>query len=96
MATVDSSEANPSSQGHGIVKSSKIPFYTAHKYTLKSRGRDYAIVIIMSHAPNIQDPPLLHFGDELNGFIILPKDNLSGVRSMEVAVSQFPDCRAPN
>lgn len=96
MATVDSSEANPSSQGHSIVPSSKIPFGTAHKYTLKSRGRDYATVIIVSHAPNIQDTPLLHFGDELKGRVILPKDNLSDVRSMEVAVSQFPDCRAPN
>jgi len=88
--------AGPSSQEHGTIPPSKIPFDTAHEYILTSRGRDYAIVFVVSRAHNVLDPPLLHFGDELNGVIVLPRDNLSGMRSMEVVVSWFPNCWAPN
>lgn len=81
--------AGPSSQEHGIVPLSNIPFDTAHEYILTSRGRDYASVIVASRARNVLDPPLLHFGDELNGVILLPRDNLSDMRSMEVVFQLF-------
>ena len=90
------STADSSSQEHGVVPSSKTPFHTVHKYILTSRGRDYATIVVMSRAYNIQDTPLLHFGDELNGLIVLPRGSLSDMQSMEVVVSSFPSCRAPN
>ena len=82
--------AGSSSQEHGILSVSKIPFHTVHKYALTSRGREYATIVVVSRAPNIQDSPLLHFGDDLNGLILLPKDNISDMRSMEVVVSWYP------
>jgi hypothetical protein len=69
---------------------------TKHKYTLKSRGRDYATIVIVSRASYVQETPLLHFGDELNGSIVLPRDHLNDMQSMEVVVSLSPHCRAPN
>lgn len=81
--------AEPASQEHGIVQSSKIIFDTPHKYILTSRGRQHALVFVVSRAPNVQDPPLLHFGDELNGLIVLPRDNLSNMQSMEVVFQLF-------
>jgi hypothetical protein len=69
---------------------------TKHKYNLKSRGRDYATIVIVSRASYIQETPLLHFGDELNGLIALPRDHLNDLQSMEVVVSLLPHCRAPN
>ncbi|KAI9439824.1 hypothetical protein H4582DRAFT_2075191 [Lactarius indigo] len=80
--------AEPSSQEH-VVPPSRIPFDTAHEYLLASRGRDYAIVAVVSHAQNVRDPPLLHFGDELNGVIVLPRENLTDMRSMEVVFQLF-------
>ncbi|KAH9003151.1 hypothetical protein EDB86DRAFT_2895576 [Lactarius hatsudake] len=65
----------PSSQEHGIVPPSKI--------------LDYAVVVVASRAHNVLDPPLLYFGDELNGAILLPRDNLSDMRSMEVVFQLF-------
>lgn len=80
----------PPSQEHGGEPSSK------HNYILKSRGRDYATIVVKSRAPNVLEPPLLHFGDELNGLVVLPRDNLNDLQSMEVVVSLFPNCGAPN
>ncbi|KAI9454405.1 hypothetical protein BJY52DRAFT_1417892 [Lactarius psammicola] len=85
--TLDS--AIPSSQEDAIVPSSNIPFDTLHKYKLTSRGRDYATVVVMSRAPSVLDPPVLHLGDELNGRIVLRRDNFSDMRSMEVAFQLF-------
>jgi hypothetical protein len=76
------------SQEHGVQPSSN------HNYILKSRGRDYATIIVVSRAPNVLEPPLLHFGDELNGRIVLPRDHLNDMQSMEVMVSLFPNRRA--
>jgi hypothetical protein len=69
---------------------------TEHNYILKSRGRDYGTLVIVSRASYVQETPLLHFGDELNGLIVLPRDNLNDLQSMEVVVSLFTNCRAPN
>lgn len=62
---------------------------TKHKYTLKSRGRDYATIVIVSRASYVQETPLLHFGDELNGSIVLPRDHLNDMQSMEVVFQLF-------
>jgi len=88
----------PPSQEHGIPSDSdlEIPFDTAHKYILTSRGRDYANVVIKSRAPDIRDPPLLHLGDDLNGLIAMHMNNLSDMESTEVVVSWFPTIRDPN
>lgn len=88
--------AGPSTQGLATVPPSKIPFDMEHKFILTSRGRDYATILVMSRARNIQDTPLFHFGDDLNGFIVLPRDHLSDMRSMEVVVSPLPNCSSPN
>ena len=76
------------SQEHGVEPSSN------HSYTLKSRGRDYATIFVVSRAPNVLEPPLLHFGDELNGCVVLPRDHLNDMQTLEVVVSLFPNCRA--
>ncbi|KAH9064002.1 hypothetical protein EDB87DRAFT_90460 [Lactarius vividus] len=81
--------AGPSSQEHDIAPPTKTPFDTPHEYLLTSRGRNYAVVAVVSHAQNARDPPLLHFGDELNGVIVLPRDNLGDMRSMEVVFQLF-------
>lgn len=87
---------DPSSQEHA-GPSSEIPSdRTAHKYILTSRGREYATIFVMSRAHNIQDTPLLHFGDELKGLIVLPRSSLGDMQNMEVVVSSFPNFRAPN
>ncbi|KAI9456876.1 hypothetical protein BJY52DRAFT_536751 [Lactarius psammicola] len=81
--------AKPSSQEGAIIPYSNIPFDTLHKYILTSRRRDYATVVVMSRAPSVLAPPLLHLGDELNGRIVLRSDKLSDMRSMEVAFRLF-------
>jgi hypothetical protein len=65
------------------------PSDTVHHYTLTSRGREYALITVISHAPNARDIPLLYFGDELNGFVVLSIDDLNDMQSMDVVVSQF-------
>jgi hypothetical protein len=53
---------------------------TVHQYTLKSRGRDYAFITVKSHALNAQDPPLLYFGEDITGFVILSLSDLSDMQ----------------
>jgi hypothetical protein len=65
------------------------PSDTMHQFNLKSRGRDYALINVTSHARNTQDPPLLYFGEELKGFVELSLNDLSDMRSMDVVVSWF-------
>jgi hypothetical protein len=64
---------------------------TVHQYTLKSRGRDYAFIIVKSHALNAEDPPLLYFGEDITGYVILSLSDLSDMQRMDVVVSQFPN-----
>jgi hypothetical protein len=66
------------------------PANTVHQYNLKSRGRDYALITVRSHALNVEDPPLLYFGETLRGLVILSLSDLGDMQSMEVVVSQFP------
>lgn len=82
--------AGPSSQGPSLEPSTK------HNYILKSRGRDYATIVVLSRAPMVQETPLLHFGDDLNGLVVLTRDHLDDMQSMEVVVSLFPNFRALN
>jgi hypothetical protein len=69
------------------------PADTVHQYMLKSRWKYHALVTVMSHATNARDSPLLYFGEELKGFVELTLDNLSGMQSMDVVVSRFPNYR---
>jgi hypothetical protein len=65
-----------------------VPFSeTVHQYNVKSRGRDYALITVFSHAVNAQDPPLLYFGEELEGFVMLSLNDLSGMQRLDVVVS---------
>jgi hypothetical protein len=65
------------------------PAGTVHQYNLKSRGKDYAIITVNSHAHNAKDTPLLYFGEEIKGFVILSLSDLSDMQNMDVVVSQF-------
>ena len=60
-----------------------------HHYILgsPSRGRDSGLIIVTSHAQNAQDPPLLYFGEELKGSVVLSPNGLSGMRCLDVVVS---------
>ena len=69
---------------------------TRHNYILRSRGRDYATIVVVSRASFVQEPPVLHFGDELDGLIVLPRDHLDDMQNMEVVVGLFPNFKAPN
>lgn len=62
---------------------------TVHQYNLKSRGRDYAIITVNSHARTALDTPLLYFGEEIKGFVILSLNDLSDMQNMDVTVSRF-------
>jgi hypothetical protein len=64
---------------------------TVHQYILKSRGRDYAFIIVKSHALNAQDPPLLYFGEDITGYVILTLSDLSDMQRMDVVVGRFPN-----
>jgi hypothetical protein len=75
-------------QVHDASVIPKVPSETLHQYT-PSRPRDYALITVTSHAQNAQDPPLLYFGEELKGSVVLPSGGLSDMRSIDVVVSQF-------
>jgi hypothetical protein len=77
-------------QVHNASLIPTVPTETIHEYTLKSRGRDYALITVTSHAPNAQDIPLLYFGEELKGFVVLSLSDLNDMQNMDVVVSQFP------
>ena len=64
---------------------------TVHQYTLKSRGRDYAFIIVKSHALNALDPPLLYFGEDITGYVMLSLSDLSDMQRMDVVVGHFPN-----
>jgi hypothetical protein len=59
---------------------------TVHQYTLKSS----AFIIVKSHALNAQDPPLLYFGEDITGYVILSPSDLSDMQRVDVVVSPFP------
>ena len=68
------------------------PANTVHEYNLKSRGRDYAIITVKSHARTALDTPLLYFGEEIKGFVILSLNDLIDMWNVDVVVSPFvPD-----
>jgi len=64
---------------------------TVHQCILKSRGRDYAFIIVKSHALNAEDPPLLYSGEDITGYVILSLSDLSDMQRIDVVVSQFPN-----
>jgi hypothetical protein len=83
---------DPASQANNQVHDPVVaPANTVHEYNLMSRGRNYALVTVMSRAANGQDPPLLYFGEELGGFIVLSQNDLESMGSMDVVVSCFPN-----
>ena len=68
-----------------------VPPEIVHHYILRSpsRGRDSPFITVTSHAQNTQDPPLLYFGEELKGSVVLSPDDLCDMQSIDVVVSQF-------
>ena len=66
-----------------------VPSEIVHQYTLTSRRKHYALITVTSHAQNAQDPPLLYFGEELKGSVVLSSSGLGDMRSIDVVVSQF-------
>jgi hypothetical protein len=67
-----------------------------HQYILKSRGKEYALITVTSHALNTQDVPLLYFGEELKGMVFLSlNDAMGDMQSMDVVVSQFYSLAVP-
>jgi len=74
------------SQVHDISSCPAVSADTEHQYSLKSRGRDYALITVKSHALNAHDPPLLYFGEVLKGFVVLSLNDLGEVRSIDVVL----------
>jgi hypothetical protein len=81
-------ESRANNQEHDPVL---LPPNTVHEYNLMSRGKNYALISVTSRALNSQDPPLLYFGEELTGSIVLSQNDLEGMRSMDVVVRRFPN-----
>ena len=90
--SIDSGAATQvNAQVHHALFFPTVPSDTVHhQYNLKSRGRDYALLTVASHARNVQDSPLLYFGEELKGFVGLSLNDLNDLQSVDVVVSQFP------
>ncbi|KAF8485988.1 hypothetical protein DFH94DRAFT_163201 [Russula ochroleuca] len=65
------------------------PPSTVHEYNLKSRGKDYALIIVTSHALDVHDTPLLYFGEEIKGYVMLSRTDLSDMQSMDVVLQVF-------
>ena len=65
------------------------PPKTVHRYSLKSRGKDYALITVTSHALDVEDTPLLYFGEDIKGVVMLSRADLSDMQSMDVVVSLF-------
>lgn len=80
----------PSTSGPNLIfdnGNASVPADTVHEYNLKSRWREYAVLTIKSHARTVQDPPLLYFGEEIKGFVILSRADLDGMQGIDVVVS---------
>ncbi|KAI0255031.1 hypothetical protein BJV78DRAFT_1151862 [Lactifluus subvellereus] len=87
---------DPASQAHNQVRDPAVvpaDAVTVHKYNLMSRGRDYALITVTSHASDGRDPPLLYFGEELRGFIVLLQGDLESMRSMDIILQLFDSDR---
>ena len=69
---------------------------TVHQHTLKSHGKDYAFIIVKSHALNAKDTPLLYFGEDITCYVIFSFSDLSDMQRVDVAVSPFPKWYAYN
>lgn len=67
------------------------PADTVHQYNVTSRGRNYALITVTSHALKPKDPPLFFFGEAIKGFVILSLADLSDMQSMDVVVCLFPN-----
>jgi hypothetical protein len=88
---------DPTSRAHSQVQDPAVvsaDTTTVHEYNLTSRGRYYALITVTSHASNGRDPPLLYFGEELKGHIVLSRGELESTQRMDVAVSRRPYCQS--
>ncbi|KAI0255034.1 hypothetical protein BJV78DRAFT_1359024 [Lactifluus subvellereus] len=67
--------------------------YYVLRYILMSRGNDYVLVEVSSRGLNNQDPhiqgPLLHFGEELTGFVVFSPGGLRCMQRMDLALQVF-------
>jgi hypothetical protein len=66
------------------------PASTVHEYNVTSRGKNYALISVMSRAPNCQHSPLLYRGESLRGSVELSRKHLNGMQRMDIGVSLFP------
>jgi hypothetical protein len=84
---------DPASRAHSQVQDPAVVLpdtTTVHEYNLTSRGRYYALITVTSHASNGRDPPLLYFGEELRGHIVLSRGDLQSTGGMCISVSRRP------
>ncbi|KAI0258408.1 hypothetical protein BC834DRAFT_975189 [Gloeopeniophorella convolvens] len=68
---------------------SATPLTTPHTYAVKSRGKDYAAVVILSHAQNVRDSPLLYYGEDITGAIVVPLDHFERIQTVEVVLQMY-------
>lgn len=82
---------DPTSLIHNHVHDASLypadPPKTVHRYNLKSRGKDYAFITVTSRAIDFHDTPLLYFGEDIKGVVMLSRADLSDMQSMDVVVS---------
>src|SRR5579863_8626334 len=67
------------------------PSEVVHHYILRSPScaSDSGLITVTSHAQSAQEPPLLYFGEELKGSVVLSPSGLSSMRRLDVVVSQL-------
>ncbi|KAI0255035.1 hypothetical protein BJV78DRAFT_813475 [Lactifluus subvellereus] len=89
---------DPAIRAHSKVHTSPVfsesPPDGVHRYNLMSRGSDYAFIEVSSRGPNDQDP-LLHFGEELTGFIVLSPGGLRCMQRIDLVDIRSCRCSSP-
>ena len=61
-----------------------------HQYTLRSRGKDWALLHVWSRAHGAQERPLLYVGDDVSGRVSMALGKLGEIQRVEVIVCQSP------
>jgi hypothetical protein len=81
------SSASSSNAPHSPLAMQPGPALMQHRYPLKSRGKDYAFIMLSdSRAARERDAPVFFHGDEVAGKISMALENLGGIQRIEVKV----------
>ncbi|KAA1477193.1 hypothetical protein DENSPDRAFT_575159 [Dentipellis sp. KUC8613] len=64
-------------------------FSCEHRYPLKSRGKECAMVVMRSRSSSPDMPPTYYVGDKITGYVALPLANLQSISRVDVVMQEF-------